>query len=58
MWAAHVVAHGLVVGGELEQEEPFDFLERLEIARTALLYALDLNVQIHSTISGSAHCPL
>ena len=40
--AAHVVAHGMVVGGELEQEEPSDFLERLEIARTALVYALNL----------------
>ena len=46
--AAHVVAHGLVKGGELEHEEPFDFLERLEIARTALLYALDLNVQMRT----------
>ena len=39
---AHIVAHGMVVGGELEQEKPCDFLERLETARTALVYALNL----------------
>ena len=41
--ASHMIAHGLVKGGELEQEMPLNFLERLEIARTALLYALELN---------------
>ena len=53
--AAHVVAHGLVKGGELEQEEPFNFLERLEIARTALLYALNLDVQMR-TASADFRC--
>ena len=40
--AAHIVAHGMVLGGELELEEPCDFLERLETARTAMVYALNL----------------